>query len=143
MRIATGGRGSPGLGRSVALTRDVGQAICASSCGSRRAVIAAKQPAESLVLDDFAVGRRFVVGVADELVPDALMRPFDVKVIDVGSKGASERVLAEEYHSVHALVLHRLDPSLGERVHVWGLVADRGRRDAGVLEDRLELRGEL
>ncbi len=61
--------GSPAAGRPVAGKMSFCAGVLRSTTGSRRALVAAKQPAESLGLDDFAMCQRPLVVPVDEFVP--------------------------------------------------------------------------
>ncbi|MEM7203906.1 MAG: hypothetical protein AAF628_26825 [Planctomycetota bacterium] len=71
------------------------------------------------------------------------MRSLTVVVLDELGERASGVGFTEEDHLVQALTLHRSDESLGDRVHIGRLDGRRQERDALVLEDLLELSGEL
>ena len=64
-------------------------------------------------------------------------------MVVVLGKAALEVVVSEEDESIETFGFDAQDKSLRDRVHVRSLVADQHGRDTGVLEDGLELVGEL
>ncbi|MEM7203902.1 MAG: hypothetical protein AAF628_26805 [Planctomycetota bacterium] len=109
---------------------------------SGRATVAAKQPAEPFVDEDSPVRAPGILG-DNALVADALMRPLAVVVLNELGERSAKVSFTEQDQTTEALRLHRSDESLGDRVHVGRLGRRRQEGDARVLEDPLELSGEL
>src|SRR5262245_33775572 len=125
-----------------AVSRDTFPVVCENSaddlCGLT--VIELEQAADSLATlhgtraDDRRLRR-------DELVPQTLVWPFFMIVLDKLSDGRLEMRLAEQHQAVQALRLGRLDKPFGVRVQIGTPRRENQRRYAAIAQQAPKGRG--